>query len=167
MEKEDLSNYLNFILNILTGVNCDDYYRENKESIDKVIKIINERHKSMIPENQKIYRGILLDPNYGEILKPINHIEYLSFSTNKEVAEVFADINHEMAMFYRLHNKDHKGFLIESNVNDEEIIFHYEWASLFGINKIFSEKNMEIFLYQKEVIVKNRRVDYQLVKYAK
>lgn len=156
---------LNFILNALAGVNCDEYYRDNKEEINQFLDLINKEFKHLIPENQIIYRGILLDPTDPEkskILEPIDHIEYISFSTELSSAEVFADISHPMAMFYRMKKAHHKGYIIKSNINEEKLIFHWHWIDALYINKYFDKESIKTLIDQKEVMVLQQGKKYEL-----
>jgi hypothetical protein len=102
--------YYNFILNALAGTNPDEYFQEHREQILTVTRYLQE--KLPVPQ-EKVYRGILLDPKRDLVLKPIRHITYISFSTDINVARSFADPTHQMAAFFRIKHPTYEGYLIE------------------------------------------------------
>lgn len=152
---------MNFILNSLRGGHPDKYYFENRKYIDAFLKQLRFYFR---PSPQKVYRGILLNPqDVPDLkLKPLDYMSFLSFSEDKSIAHVFADMESDMAMPYRYINPEHEGFLIEYTVQPDEIMFHHSWADTLGIERFFGD-DIKIVHAQKEVMIKNSPKVFDLV----
>jgi hypothetical protein len=158
---KDFGLYMNFILNALMGGNpkgVDAYYGKNKEAIDSVASVLVKKMKL---NPQQVYRGILLDPKEVTdlVLKPMHEILYLSFSTDKEIAEDFADMNSEMSFMVKFQQPHFKGYVIEHIAQPAEILFHHSWAIPLGVG---AHLDMEVILKQKEVMLKQEGKKFPL-----
>lgn len=154
-------HYMNFILNALAGRNPDKYFRQHQEAILKHLRILQ---RDLPVSSEKIYRGILLEPKKELVLKPLWHITYLSFSSDRNVAKVFADMDHQMAFMVRFQNPNYEGFLIEHTPEPDEILFHHSWAGPLRIEEIFRASGAEpVVAEQKEVMLLNTMRDFKLI----
>ena len=97
-----------------------------------------------------LYRGLLLPENKsaGEKLRPIRNRYYTSFSSCRDIALEFADPSHELSFLLAM-NGNTKGFLVEHQPNDDEILYHWCWGAILN----FYEGNFRPFYSQKEVIL--------------
>lgn len=156
-------HYMNFILNALAGRNPDSYYDVHKKFIDGWLKQWRATHP-LSPV--KVYRGVILDPKevekWGGKLPPLEHIRYISFSEDKEIAEVFADMLNPMAQFFRAKHPKHEGYLIEHTADLSEILFHHAWTKELEIVKYFGEETRHVY-EQKEVMLANTFMTFNLI----
>jgi hypothetical protein len=141
--KGDLKTYFNWSANALCPVNpgaADRFLKENQTAIlttaQKLLKLVR-----YVPG--LIYRGILLKQPVNEIV-PHERLEYLSFSTDRSVAEHFADINgfgsEVMDLAARLGNH---GYIIEYTPNISEVLFHHHLLSVLPYAEAFSQLGMD------------------------
>jgi hypothetical protein len=143
------AHYMNFILNALLGTNPDAYYREHQADIEAAAAVVR---RAMGATNAEVWRGVLLDPR--EVpdlkLKPLDHITFLSFSSDREVAKGFANIDHPISQFVKWKTPHYKGYLIKHVAESNEILFHHDWADRLHIGKYIE---IEVVKSQKEVIL--------------
>ena len=172
--KEMINIYFQFLIGALEGRNVDDFFRENEESIITMANSFNNDFKEelnfLFPKEQIIYRGIILEENKELSLEPVSHIEYISFSTDKKIANEFADLSHGMAEFFKeMRPLNTHGYIIESNLVDEVILFHWRWLDVFledlfpQLKKYFTKEHVAMVKKQKEVMVKQQHKKYNLI----
>lgn len=141
--KGDLKTYFNWSANTLCPLNpgaADRFLKENKTAIlntsQKLLKLVR-----YVPG--LIYRGILLKQTVNEIM-PHERLEYLSFSTDRSVAEHFANVNgfgsEIMNLAAQLGNY---GYIIEYIPSVSEVLFHYHFLSLLPYAEAFSQLGMD------------------------
>jgi hypothetical protein len=176
--KEMLNIYFQFLISALEGRNVDAFFRENEESIITMANSFNNDFKEelnvLFPKEQIIYRGIILEENKELSLEPVSHIEYISFSTDKKIANEFADLSHGMAEFFKkMRPLNTHGYIIESNLVDEVILFHWRWLDIFledlfpQLKKYFTKEHVAMVKKQKEVMVKQQHKKYNLIPFVK
>ena len=154
-----MRHYLNFVLNALTGHNPDEYFRTYEKEILYVQRQLLTRFS---PKARILYRGVLAAPNLERLL-PLDHITYLSFTEDLEVAETFADPNSPMADFVKLKFPDFVGYLIEHVPQADEVLFHYDWADFLSLSLYLDDS---ILKEQKEVIIKQTGIVFELIPFS-
>lgn len=153
--KTPLACYMHFVTEALRGGNPDTFFRLNRSEITVVARQL----RKVIPTTvmPTLYRGILLDPqkHTGHVC-PLDHVTYVSFSEDRHVAEVFADMDHDMASLYRQIYPNHEGYIIRHELQEEDVIlFHHSWAEPLHLEFYFGDKVRNV-LEQKEVMLLNR-----------
>jgi hypothetical protein len=150
--------YINFICNALLGGNpqaVDSFYATNESAIMRGAKLMQDKYP---PKDYVYFRGILLEPKHlnGDLLKPLTHIKYLSFTEDETIANDFGDVKSEMSLFVMQQYPKSKGYLIEHKANLDEILFHHSWIDMLGLDMYFNAESMQVIKQQKEVILKQR-----------
>lgn len=127
MTQQDLDVYFNWSCNQLAGdpVATDAYLRQNLEVVKKVAARLLRGYKP-----QLLYRGVIMRESGLTELQPSIDFTYLSFSEDKNVAKVFADPEHHMAVELRAVGKCY-GYMTEYTPKIEEILFHYVFLEMF------------------------------------
>lgn len=127
MTQADLDIYFNWSCNQLAGdpVATDAYLRKNLEVVKRVAAKLLYGYKP-----KPLYRGVIMRESGLTELKPSPDFTYLSFSEDKNVAEIFADPEHHMAVELRKQGK-HYGYITEYTPKIEEILFHHVFLEMF------------------------------------
>jgi hypothetical protein len=106
-----------------------------------------------------IYRGIILKDKVSQI-EPEKFNYHLSFSTDRSVAENFADINGFGSEHEDLKSKlGEYGYLIEYTPKLSEVVFHYSLLSILPFEEAFNNVitdgrgQVEFLKTQKEVTI--------------
>jgi hypothetical protein len=155
----DLQIYFNWSANALMPVHpggADAYLKNNRAIILKIahrlLGFIN-----YMPET--IYRGVILKQPVTTIL-PHNKLQYLSFSTDRAVAEHFADVAGFGSTIINLAARLGKyGYVIEYTPALSEVLFHYQFLSILPYAEAFDSLGMdgisevESLKKQKEVMI--------------
>jgi hypothetical protein len=157
-------HYINFICNALTAssTDVDKYYLQNKQSIDSYAKLMLEKYPV---ERKTLFRGILLENHKSSRLNPLTHIQFLSFSESLKVAQDFADINSSISFAMRQSYPNSEGYLITHTPSYDEILFHYSWVDLLGLDWYLPKDSIELIRDQKEVTIKQAMRSFELQKY--
>jgi len=155
----DLMTYFNWSANALMPMNpsaTDRYLKENQSAI---LKVAQKLLKAINYCPSIIYRGIILRHPVDSIV-PNEQLQYLSFSTERLVAEHFANINGfgsdllDVSLQLGTH-----GYVIEYTPTFSEVLFHYELLSLLPYSEAFSllkmdgNREVEGLKKQKEVMI--------------
>ena len=155
----DLAIYFNWSANALVPINPGASDRYLKDNFLPVWKIAQEflEHVSDLPD--KIYRGIILREPATSV-EPHKAIGHLSFSTDKKVAEHFANIkgfgSDVLDLTVRLGKY---GYVIEYSPDITEILFHYEFLSMLPYAEAFDllgmdgESEVNSLMKQKEITI--------------
>ncbi|SIO53938.1 hypothetical protein [Chitinophaga niabensis] len=157
--KGDLMTYLNWSLNALVPfvpTAADRYLLENKAVIVKVSQMLL---KSIHYRPSTIYRGIILRKHVNCIIPDAN-LQYLSFSTDRTVAEHFADINGFGSDWINVPIQlGNYGYVIQYLPNVSEVLFHYQFLdflpyaealNLIGMNGYDEVEGLKL---QKEITI--------------
>ncbi len=157
--KGDLKIYFNWSANALVPINpgaADVYLKENQPTILKVALIL----LGWINYTPNlIYRGVILRYPANTVL-PKEHLQYLSFSTERSVAEYFADVNGFGSDLINVADQlGEHGYVIEYTPKLTEILFHYEFLSILPYEEAFALLGMagrfevDELRKQKEIII--------------
>lgn len=155
----DLKIYFNWSANALMPLRegaIDNYLKENLSTIQKVARKVL---KQVNYTPSVIYRGVILKQSVAAI-EPDKFRQYLSFSTDRLVAEHFANINGfgSDVMDIALRLGKH-GYVIEYLPKPHEILFHYRLLSILPYAEAFTLLNMngqlevEGLKKQKEIMI--------------
>jgi hypothetical protein len=159
-----MKEYIEFVKEALFGDSVseiDKMFKRNEEKILSSAKLMREKFK--VNENV-LYRGVILDNKLSNTLKPLPDAKFLSFTEDYEIAKNFANINNDLAKYLVNEMNNPKGFIIEHIANLDEILFHYSWAELIGLDMYFNEEVMLLIQEQKEVILEQRGRTFNLKK---
>jgi hypothetical protein len=158
------AHYINFICNALTasGIEVDKYYLDNKQSIDSYAKLMLQKYPV---ERKVLFRGLLLENHKHTRLDPLGHIQFLSFSESLKVAQDFADIESSISFAMRNSYPNSEGYLITHTPTYDEILFHYSWVDLLGLDWYLPKDGIELIKEQKEVTLKQTMKSFELQKY--
>lgn len=168
MTSQDFGHYINFACNALSGhlPGADRYYQIYRDNIHRALYEIHRRHP-VKPET--LYRGVLLDPDnvkhWGGVLPPESCRQFISFSSDRKIAEVFADREHDMAFMIRRNYPECQGYLIEHTPDPDEILFHHSWAKPLQIER-FVGREILVVEKQKEVMLAQRLRTFKLIPVA-
>jgi hypothetical protein len=124
--------YLNLLSYLLLGKTKEvDEFLSNPEarlSLTKGRNQLIQKHNLQL-KTKKLYRGILLEEesllSQGTKLKPLNYIQTISFTEDKNVALTFADTKSEISSFVMFARPKSVGYLIEYTPWENEILFDY------------------------------------------
>ena len=149
--------YWNFVLNALSGHNPDDFYRQNRASIDNIANAMVEKYGPT--GGGTIYRGIILDPSEvrNNKVSSDHRITYVSFSEDKRIALAFADTENPMAEFMMQRFPKKQGFLITTTFHPSDVLFHHKWLSdtnMWPFLKHTFGDHVKYVEMQKEIITK-------------
>lgn len=161
--EEDFQKYLIFVSNALYGRNPDKYYKENRKSINHIATTLRENHP---PPLKKLYRGILLEDKFvkNNTFDPLHYVTYMSFSEDKKAARIFADPKNPMGDLLMSQNPTAKGYMIEYYPKVKEIMFHWKWSEVLGLNRV-PFLDMNLIQRQKEVIIRQTGQKLNLVPF--
>jgi hypothetical protein len=157
--KGDLMTYFNWSANALVPITpgaADKFLKENRSTIliiaQKLLELVNYAPGT-------IYRGIILKQPVNSIV-PHKNMEYLSFSTDRSVAEHFADVKGFGSEIIDVAAQlEEYGYIIEYTPKITEILFHHRFLSilpyaeafsLLGRNGLSQVKRLE---WQKEITI--------------
>lgn len=139
MDKE-LGIYFNWSCNQLAGdsVATDKYLRDN---MDTVRKVAARLLRKINYQPTLIYRGIIVQERDLEYLQPHPGFTYLSFTEDLDVAHVFANPDHFMAMAirHRLGEEQLYSYIAEYTPALEEILFHHKFLEMLPYVKMMRE----------------------------
>ena len=157
--KGDLKIYFNWSANALVPLNpgaADVYLKENRSTIFDIAQMLLGW---MNYAPTLIYRGVILRYPTNTIL-PNDNLQYLSFSTERSVAEYFADVNGFGSDLINVVDQlGEYGYVIEYTPKLTEILFHYEFLSILPYEEAFALLGMagrfEVngLKKQKEIII--------------
>ncbi len=155
----DFITYFNWSANVLAPINpcaADKFLKENRDSIIKVAKKLMD-WIGYVPGTA--YRGIILRESVNAIV-PHKNLEYLSFSTERRVAEYFADINGFGSDIVDVTAQlGWYGYVIEYKPVIDEILFHYDlleilpYAEAFSLLGMKGHSEVEGLKKQKEIVI--------------
>jgi len=157
----DLTIYFNWSANALVPFRngaADVYLKQNHFTI---LKIAQKLLKQVDYTPAPIYRGIILRHPVKSVL-PHERLQYLSFSTDRSVAEHFADV-----MGFGSKILDVKaqlgeyGYIIEYTPKTSEILFHYHFLSILPYAEAFSLLGMD---GPSEVMSLNRQKEIMILQ---
>ncbi|GEP94475.1 hypothetical protein [Chitinophaga cymbidii] len=157
--KGDLTIYFNWSINALVPFNpgaADNYLQNNMTTIISVAqKLLHEME--YIPE--KIYRGVLLKYPVTAV-PPHEQLQFLSFTTDRAVAEHFARVDgfgHEiMDLPAQLGTY---GYVIDYTPAITKILFHYHLLSVLPYAEALSligmdgQAELQGLMRQKEITI--------------
>lgn len=152
-----LKTYFAWSVNALRNpASVDEFLKAHKSTITRVAQELL-KETTYVPG--KIYRGIILRQQVDSIM-PLNKIQFLSFSTQRKVAEHFADIKGFGSDTLDVEKQlGSFGYVIEYTPKVEEIIFHYSFLSLLPYAELFTvlgmegDKEIEFLTQQYEVMI--------------
>lgn len=134
----ELKIYFNWSTNALLPIYpgaADNYLILNRAIICKVAK---ELLKEINYKPGPIYRGVILR-NPVDLIVPHENFQYLSFSTQRSVAEHFANVKGFGSDIVDVEAQLGKyGYVIEHMPSIEEILFHYEFLSILPYSDAFT-----------------------------
>ena len=166
--------WINWTLYVVTGhlQIADHIFREMGDDVRNSARMFRAAH----PVNRTIYRGMVLDDDeikgngtYVE-LDPLDKIESVSWSCEESVARRFADPKDELSVFLSYKKKRPIGLLAEAHSSDFEVLFFYEWAMHFDLNRaaqMHPDIDENAFIHclqtQYEVITRPEKTTYKIV----
>ena len=129
------------------------FYRTNIEQIaQELLKLVKY---SPCP----LYRGIILKHKVDKIL-PHQKLQFLSFSTDRSVAENFADINGFGSTIMDISSRlGTFGYVIDYLPKLHEVLFHHDFLSLLPYEHAYTllgmkgKTQVEFLKSQKEVVI--------------
>lgn len=144
MDKE-LGIYFNWSCNQLAGEPCatDMYLRDN---LDTVKKVAAKLLKYIGYQPGPLYRGIIMEEEDLTELWPHEGFTYLSFSESRDVAEIFADPAHPMAVIfpYRLKTNNLFGYVTYPYLPSmSQVLFHYKFLQLLPYVNALRTQNID------------------------
>lgn len=152
-------SYFNWSANSLVPFHpgaADIYLKENRTT---VLKIAQKLLKQIPYDHGPVYRGIILKQPV-DVIVPHKKLQYLSFSTERLVAEHFADINGFGSEVIDVAAQlGDCGYVIEYTPKITEILFHHHFLSILPYAEAFSLLGMdgisevEGLKKQKEIII--------------
>lgn len=164
ISREDAQTYLTFIYNVVVPRGgADQFYVRHGASISRTAAVLRKKFQ-FTP--QKLYRGILLDPQAAASgrLDPADFVQYLSFSESRAVACEFADINHPMSDFVRARTPHFRGYMIEHTPAPSEVLFHHSWAERLGLHNLgLLHWDQGAVQHQREVVLRQTGLRFSLV----
>lgn len=141
--KGDVQIYFNWSANALMPLcpgAADAYLKENRSTITKVAQLLLEQVDYC---SGPIYRGIILKHPVNSIM-PHRHLQFLSFSTERSVAEHFADIKGFGSEVLNVAEQlGEYGYVIEYTPNVSEILFQYSFLSILPYSEAFALLGMD------------------------
>lgn len=157
--KGDMKIYFNWSANALfpycPGA-ADRYLKENRIV---VIGVAQELLQLIDYTTSFIYRGIILRSEVNAV-KPHKQFEYLSFLSDRSVAEHFADVEGFGSEILNVVDQlGQYGYVIEHIPDKSEILFHHQFLSILPYSEAFTMLGMdgraevESLKRQKEVII--------------
>jgi len=157
-----IDKYLTWITYTVIGRDMDAFYKEHKADIEKVALVLLKKYP---PKRVMLYRGIILseEESASEKLEPIEKIQYISFSDRAAIAKEFADIYSDLAFAIRGIGQKSKGFIIKYLPPLQEIVYHYSWAPIIGVNDACFKIMKEYPLNQNEIILKQKMKKFDLM----
>jgi hypothetical protein len=155
--KGDLIIYLQWSTIALSNPsNSDILLKQNSTTI---LKTSQKLLKSANYISKPLYRGILLKDKVSEI-KPHENFHSLSFSTDRAVAQHFANVHGFGSDVINIEKTLGKyGYIIEYTHSASEVLFHYRFLSILPYVEIFDSlgfngfKEVEELKKQKEVTI--------------
>ncbi len=170
---EDLRHYFIWSANALMPTNpqaADKFLKTHKTIIHKTAQRLLTQTDC---RSTTIYRGIILREPATEI-KPHAMMQYLSFSTDRKIAEHFANVNGFGSDFFDVSKQlGEHGYVIEYTPKIEEILFHYSlldvlpYAELFNQIGVDGQREVNGLREQKEVMILQPEFPLSLNKYFK
>lgn len=156
---DDMWFYFNWAANAVLPFfanGADIYLDEHKEVICEVAQTLLEQI-DYVPGT--IYRGVLLKSPVTE-LTPNKRLKYVSFSTDRGVAEHFADYNGFGSGIMDIKSKlGEHGYVIEYTPKPEEVLFHYHLLQVLPFAEAYSRIGLDgpvevlALSEQKEVMI--------------
>lgn len=166
----DLKTYFNWSANALMPFHPGAADRFLTKYKDIVVKMARELIEPLNYTPAIIYRGVILRTPVTEIAPDIK-MQYLSFSTDKNIAEHFADINGFGSEIVNLSQQlGDYGYVIEYMPAPEEILFHYELLSILPYAEAFTcmgmngENEINGLLKQKEIMIQQPQQSLKNIK---
>lgn len=157
-----MKEYIEFVKECLFGTNSsetDKMFNKNKNKILASAKIMRDK----FPLDEKVlYRGLILNKRLSNILNPLPDAKFISFTEDYDVALNFANINNDLAKYLVKSLSNPTGYTTAYVANPDEILFHYSWAELLGLDMYFNEEVMLMIQEQKEVILEQRMQTFTL-----
>jgi hypothetical protein len=157
--KGEFQIYFNWSANALMPLHpgaADVYLKEN---LPTIIKVARELLKQVNYTFGPIYRGVILEHPVNLIV-PHKRLQYLSFSTERSVAEHFADVKGFGSEIVDVADQlGEHGYVIEYTPMSNEILFHYDFLSILPYAEAFTLVGMagrlevEGLRKQKEIII--------------
>lgn len=151
--------YFNWSANALCPVNpkaADIFLEANRSVILKIAQLLLQGI-NYIPG--PIYRGIILKKPVNTV-EPHKNLKYLSFSTNRAVAEYFANINGFGSKIIDIPQRlGTHGYIIEYAPKITEVLFHFHllsflpYAEAFTLLGIDGQREVTRLMWQKEVMI--------------
>jgi len=146
--------YKKLIKSILSNPNAfenDSYIKAYRPYIEGAVSILKECFPL---RDEVIFRGVLLGEDLQKkVLTPQKSRQYNSYSCSLNVAKSFANPHDPLSFPLLLMGKKF-GYLHKSRTSNSDILYHYKWGVMLNIYT----SNLKEFLYQKEVILFDEKV---------
>jgi len=152
----DMNLYVNFLARALVPShgNSDVFYQRFRAPIERAACLLRTR---LGVQQEVLWRGVLVSPETVRDgwLSPIPHIQSLSFTESRSVAEVFADMRSRMSFLVRLHYPGHRGYLIQHTPSPAEVLFSYRCCESLNLFEIgITHLDRKTVLEQQEVLLR-------------
>lgn len=162
-----MQEYIEFVWQSIFGtdpVKNNMFFKKNQDRILATATLMRDKYPV---ENKTFYRGVILNSSkvLNNTLEPKDSCEVVYFTEDKKVAEYFADKNSEVSKMMARHIPKAKGYLVKHEAEDNEILFHYSWASYLGLDThallynrslSFGKDAEKLIQEQKEVVLQQR-----------
>lgn len=158
-QDSDLKIYFNWTCNALMPIfpgAADKYLNIHKSTVTKMAQqFLSELNYKA----EAIFRGIILRQP-ATCIMPEPNMQYLSFSTDRKVAENFANVDGFGSDIIDVRKQlGTYGYVIEYTPAREEILFHYElldmlpYVEAFNLIGVKGEKDVDGLRKQKEIMI--------------
>jgi hypothetical protein len=155
----DLQIYFNWSANAIMPVHAGAADAYLKKNLATILKIAQRLLQFINYEPQPLYRGVILKQPV-DVIPPHKKLQYLSFSTDRAVAEHSAHINGFGSSIMNLATRlGEHGYVIEYTPTLTEVLFHYHFFSFLPYAEAFDLLGMngryevESLMKQKEVMI--------------
>jgi hypothetical protein len=162
-----MQEYIEFVWQSIFGtdpVKNNLFFRKHKGVILATARLMREKYPVT---NKTFYRGIILNSSkvLSNTLEPKDSCEVIYFTEDRKVAEFFADKNSEVSKHMARSIQNAKGYVVEHEASDDEVLFHYSWAKHLGLDThallynrslSFGKDAENLIQEQKEVVLQQR-----------
>jgi len=178
MSRKYINTYVNFVCNAYANRYpnvVDKFLSNNKDKIKEVLDSFGVLKRDF--PVKRLYRGVLVDPDSLEsrdgrsFLKPLDKIQYLSFTEDREIAEYFADTGSDMSGMVMSLHPNYKGYIITHVPSVDEILIHWRWSILLRIPDMLENAGItganSTILEQREITLWQRGHEFEVIPYEK
>jgi hypothetical protein len=128
----DLNVYVTFVMNVVVGYmdQADALMRQEGARVRKMARYFSRK---VPPDTGPLYRGWLVEPERvsGSWVEPDYDYQFMSFTSEYDVACLFADPRSAMSSFVAAHRPTARGFVMEYADPDQgDVLWTYKWEPM-------------------------------------